>query len=802
MSLPHDAAHTHVTGESEYIDDRPLQKGELHVGVFYSSEGHARIKKLDLSAALAYPGVVAIYTARDLHHNRWGTIFQDQPLLAEEEVQFAGEPIAIIAAQEKWALYEARKKIKIQYELLPPILSIGEAIEKKSFIGENRRIERGDVKQALAQAPHRLKGKTIIHGADHFYLESQASVAYPRDDGTLEVHSSSQHPTETQHVVAHALGLPAMDVTCIVKRMGGGFGGKESQAAPFAAFAALVAHRLKRPARIILTKDDDMIMTGKRNPFENDYEVGFDDDGKIHALRVSLHSDGGAYADLSTSIMERAMLHCDNAYFIPHVSITGQVCRTHFHPHTAFRGFGGPKGIATIEQIIEEIAHTLKKDALDIRKLNCYRDQDGRNVTHYNQIVENNCLPELFDSLETSSDYRSRRQEIESHNQEALKHSRPKTLRGLSLTAVKFGISFTTRFLNQGNALVIIHKDGSLQVSTGATEMGQGVNARIAQLVAEELGLPRSHVRMMPTSTDKNANTSPTAASSGTDINGSAAVLAARTIKIRLCKVATRLLEISEDRWAKKTAGLGTEPEIELKPVAPLLDPNARPDFSDIEFEGGFVFHRTDPRRKISFSELVHEAYLNRISLSEYSHYRIPDLTFNKLKGEGRAFMYFTQGVAASEVALSLVTGEAKVLRTDILMDLGRPINPGLDEGQVTGAFVQGMGWVTTENLFYAKKTGLLLSHSPSTYKIPNIQDTPRIFNVALLANDRNYANIRGTKAVGEPPLLLALSVWTAIQDALKGLPPYRAAFPRLQIPATQEVILRAMMPEEFSKWE
>ncbi len=813
IGLPHDSAHLHVMGQSEYVDDRPATAGEVFVEVVYSTEAHAKVLSLDMKAALAYAGVVGIYTGKDFHQNLWGTIFKDQPLLATEDVRFCGEGLALIAATSREAARAARALVKVKYQVLPPLLSIDDARKAGSFIGHPRKIERGDVEGEFVKAPLKLTGHVTLRGADHFYLESQASIAYPKEDGQIEVHSSSQHPTEVQHVIAHALGLPQNQVVCVVKRMGGAFGGKESQAAPFAAFVALVAQKLKRPARIILTKDDDMIMTGKRNPFENKYRVGFDLEGRILTLDAELYSDGGAYADLSTSIMERAMLHIDNAYFIPHLRVIGQVCRTHFHPHTAFRGFGGPKGVATIELIIEEIAHQLKKDPLEIRKLNCYNDRDNRNLTHYGQKVENNLLPALFQQLEEECDYIARRKSIQSHNQEVLSGEQrpdPPVLKGLSLTAVKFGISFTTRFLNQANALVIIHRDGTLQVSTGATEMGQGVNARIAELVASELGLQRDHIRILPTSTDRNANTSPTAASSGTDLNGAAALLATRKIKMRLSDLASKLFDIPESRWARHTAGLGTEKELESTSSHLFSGQNAneladwqsgRATFQGVCFENGEVFHQHHPQRRISFAALVNEAFHNRISLSEYGHYRIPTLSFNKVAGEGRAFLYFTQGVAASEVTVDLDTGEAKVTRVDILMDLGRPVNEGLDIGQVTGGFIQGLGWVTTEKLFYNKK-GLLVSHSPSTYKIPNIQDTPRQFNVKLMANTANHANVRGTKASGEPPLLLAISVWTAIHDAIKNLPIYRNSFPHLELPATQEEILRALVPDRFRRWE
>lgn len=800
---PHDSAITHVQGLSEFIDDRPRLSNEVTVGIVLSEKAHARIKNIDCIEALKLEGVLAVYSADDFPHNVWGTIFQDQPLLAKDVVSFVGEAVLVVAATSQEWVDRAKRLIEIKYEDLPAILSIGEARKQQAFIGDERFIIRGDVEKVLEKAPHTLKGKIVIQGAEHFYLESQAAIVYPQDGGVLEVHTSAQHPTEVQHVVSHGLKIESKDVVSIVKRMGGGFGGKESQAAPIAAYAALVALKLQRPARLILNKDDDMIHTGKRNPYENEYTVAYDNDGRILALDAKLFGDGGAYADLSTSILERAMLHSDNAYFIPDMRVVGRVCRTHMHPHTAFRGFGGPKGVLMIEKIIEEIAHKLGKDSLELRKLNCY--QGDRNVTHYGQTVENNVLPELFEECEQWCDYQERRKEISAYNQES-SATDGELLRGLSLTAVKFGISFTTRFLNQGNALINVYRDGSVQVSTGATEMGQGVYGRIAQIVADELGVPYESIRVMPTSTEKNANTSPTAASSGTDINGAAAAKACQQIRARLSELFIKLMERDPSRWAGKTAGLGTETEIEVQTHNEEQDMVEVSQYYGVQIRDGWVSLLNDPSKKISFVDLCNEAYLNRISLCEYSHYKIPNLSFNKLTGQvdevsggnvGGAFLYYTQGVAASEVSLNRITGELKVLRTDILMDLGRTVNEGLDLGQVTGAFVQGMGWMSTENLFYSKE-GKLLSHSPSTYKIPSVHDIPRSFNVRLLENKGNTVNVRGTKAVGEPPLLLAISVWTAAQNALCALPEYENTYPEMRVPATAERILAAMNPELF----
>lgn len=786
MSLPHDFAHTHVAGKSEFIDDRAKLPKEVYADVIYSTRAHAKILSCDFSQAMSMEGVLGYFTHKDFAHNLWGTIFKDQPILASDIVQYAGEPIAILVATSPQALAKAIRAVKIHYEDLPAILSIRDAIEKKSFIIDARKIECGNFDQALKTAKHKISGTIVMQGHDHFYLESQACIAYPLEDNQFEIHSSTQHAMETQHVVAHALGIPLKDVVCQVKRLGGGFGGKESQAAPFAAMACLAAQKLQRPVRLCLTKDDDMIMTGKRNPFENDYEVGFDAEGKVLALKVHLYSDAGAYADLSTSIMERAMLHCDNAYYIPNAKIIGQVCKTNHHSHTAFRGFGGPKGVATIEKIMDEIAHTLNLDPLEVRKKNLYGTAaQGNSITHYGQKFENNCLREILDKLEKSSDYKKRRAEIIQHNSKGSDISR-----GISITFVKFGISFTTRFLNQANALVIIHTDGTIQISTGAIEMGQGVNARIAEIVTSELSIPRNFARVMPTRTDKNANTSPTAASSATDLNGAASLLATKKIKDRLSKFAAKLLRIPKEHWPSKTAGLGTQREITLDQEA-----------NTIVFKEGLIFDSANPENTITFKDLVLEAYLSRISLSDYAFYKIDGIEFNKMTGHGTPFLYFTQGAACSEVSINNLSGEVKVLRTDIVMDLGKPINEQLDLGQITGAFVQGMGWVTTENLVYNDQ-GMLLSHAPSTYKIPSVQDMPRIFNVELIENNGNTVNLKGTKAVGEPPLLLAISVWSAINNALCSKDHFKKAFPQLKIPATSENVLRQLYPKEFLQWD
>lgn len=762
-SVSHDSAVGHVTGSSIFIDDRPKHKNEVYVGVLGAPVCAGSILKIDGSEALKVKGVYGVFTAKDIPHNKWGTIVPEQPILAFEKIGYIDEPVCLIACADEDTFNAVKKLVKIEVREEKPILTIDDAIEKNSFLCQANPFVRGDVEGALKSAVHLLKGAFECGGQEHFYMESQATVVYPLENGQLEVHSSSQHPSETQHVVAHALGLDFSQVVCVVKRMGGGFGGKESQAAHFAAMAGLVAFKLNRPARLALTKDDDMMMTGKRHPFKNFYEVGFDGTGKITVLKVVIVANGGAYVDLTPSILDRAMFHADGCYYLENCYIEGKAVRTHQHSNTAFRGFGGPQGNMTIESIVEDIAHYLKKDAFEIRRLNLYGIND-RNVTPYNQTVEHNVLPELFDKLHKSSEYQKRKDSIADFNK-----TNSGKLRGLSMTGAKFGIAFTTKFLNQGNALVNVHLDGTVQVSTGATEMGQGVNTKMQQIAATCFGIPHKAVVLMPTSTEKNHNTSPTAASSGADINGGAVFKACESI-------------IQTLRWVF----LQQHSDVKYDGIKSMPPVDANMDLSHIEFIDGNVIDQKT-KKSMAFKDLLKIAYLNQFSLAGYAFYKTPDLGFDKSTHEGRAFNYFTNGAAVSEVEVDEYTGELKVLRTDILMDLGRPINPGIDIGQVSGAFIQGMGWVTTENLFY-HESGKLLSHSPTTYKIPNIQDTPRVFNIELLENHTNTRNVMRSKAVGEPPLLLGSSVWTAVKNALS----YRSKgeLPHITSPATNEVIL------------
>ncbi len=732
--VPHDSARGHVTGESMYIDDFPPMPGELIVDFVWSPLAHARVRGIDFADAAALPGVVAIYTHHDLVHNRLGPIVHDEPLLVEDICTFIGQPIVVIAAESREAILAAKRAIKVDLEELKPILTIDDAIAAQSFIGETRYIRRGDADAALASAEHVLEGVFRNAGQDHFYLESQAAIVYPGEHGQLTVHSSTQHPTEVQEVIAHLLGLDMSQVVVNTKRMGGAFGGKEAQATHPAVMAALVARTTKRPARIVYDKDSDMHVTGKRHPFQNHYRVGFTRSSEITAFKVDLYSGGGAYADLSPAVMARAMTHAENAYFIPNIEIRGTICRRNVPPNTAFRGFGGPQGVSNIENVMEEIAAFLKKDALDVRRANCY-GVDMRNTTPYEQVVERNTLPRLFTELEAKVDYRTRMSAVRAFNESSRTH-----LKGLSMTAVKFGISFNTKFLNQANALVNVYLDGSVQVSTGATEMGQGVNTKIRQLAADTLGVPLERVIVMQTSTEKNNNTSASAASSAADLNGSATVDACKRIRARLNEVAKHYGE------------------------------------------------------SLTWEALVKLAYQERVSLGERGFYATPRLDWDWTSGRGTPFLYFTMGTACAEVLIDRFTGELKVLRTDVLMDIGTPINPGVDRGQLVGAFIQGLGWVTTEDLRYTPK-GELLSHSPTTYKIPNINDLPPEFSMNWIEHD-NPINVAGSKAVGEPPLLMAISVWCAVKHALGFVS--NGDIAKLRLPATNEEIL--MRLTEYSR--
>ena len=780
-NVPHDSAVAHVTGESLFIDDMPPALGEALVDFVGSPVAHGRVCRIELEAALRVPGIVGAFTHRDVPgHNLYGPVVRDDRVLADETVRYAGEPIVLLVGENREALHAAKKLVTIDIEPLEPILSIDAARAAESFLGPQRVIACGDVDAVLKAAEHTLEGTLSIAGQEHFYFETQAAIAYPEERGGLTVYSSTQHPSEVQAVAAEVCGLHYHRVICICRRMGGGFGGKETQAAHAAAMAAMAAILTKRPARAVLNRDDDMTITGKRHRFQSHYKVGFTREGLITALVVDHFSDGGCSTDLSLAVLERAMLHTDNAYYLPNARIAGRVCRTNFPSNTAFRGFGGPQGVAVIESVIEAIAHATGRDAADIRRLNCYGDQ-GANTTPYGQTVENNTLPRLIDRLRETSDYDRRRGEIA-----ALNAADRDFLRGLAMTTVKFGISFTNRTLNQANALVNVYRDGTVLVASGATEMGQGVNTRLRQLVADELGIDYDSVFVGTTSTDKNHNTSATAASASTDLNGAAAIDACERIKCRLAEFAATLLSaLPENRRGPSRFSESAE----KKGTVPLSAGGSQTATSldDVQFAENAVFDHRDPRRRIAWPELVEKAYLERVNMGERGFYATPGIDFNRETGRGHPFLYFTNGAAVAEVCIDRLTGELTVERVDLLIDAGVPINPGIDRGQIVGGFVQGMGWVTTEELKY-DAGGRLLSHSPTTYKIPGVRDLPRVFNADFFPNSENVVSLKRSKAVGEPPLLLGISVWAAVKNALTYV--CGPAPPELNLPATGEEIL------------
>lgn len=756
-TIPHDSAVGHVTGTAHYIDDLPMRRDELVVGFVGSPIASGTLDAIDVSGAMKIDGVVATFTSEDVPHNLFGPLFCDEPFLAAGKLLYVGQPVVLVAAETPNALAAARKAVKIDATLAAPVLTIQDAIINDHLIGPRRQIKTGDPDRAIAEAPYQLDGEFEIGGQEQFYLESQAALAYSGEENELFVHSSTQSTTEIQAVVAEVLGLSMHQVVCVCKRMGGAFGGKETQAAIPALMAALVALRTGRAARVVYNKDDDMHVTGKRHGYLVRWSVGFDDEGVILGMKSDFYSDGGAAADLSTAVMERTMMHAENGYFIPNIEINGQVCFTNSPPNTAFRGFGGPQAVAAIENIVQRIAEHLRLDAYDVRMRNVF-GVDERNVTPYGQVLDRNHLPEIMSTLAATSQYKPRLKEISQQNVDDRMW-----LRGIAMTPVKFGISFTSKFLNQANALVNVYTDGTIQVSTGGTEMGQGLNTKIRQLVADEMGVPYRDVIVMPTSTEKNNNTSPTAASAGTDLNGAAALDACGTIRHRLSRFAAKLLSSDNE-----------------------LDPDA----GQIVFTNGSVHDARESSNTIAFAELAKKAHFERIDLGARGFYKTPNIDFDRETGRGTPFLYYTQGAAVSEVRIDRFTGELSVPRVDLLIDIGRSINPGVDMGQITGGFMQGLGWCTAECLVYDTQ-GRLLSHSPTTYKIPAISDVPIEFNCAMFENDDNIHNIRRSKAVGEPPLLLGVSVWAAVKNALSHLPAEVDA--NLRLPATGEEVLRCL---------
>ena len=758
---------SHITGESVFIDDMDLPSGTLTGKVVYSRHAHATIRAVHIGEASRVPGVVAVMTAGDIPGiNQVGPVVHDEPCLAEGEVTFIGQAVVLIAAETDEAAHQAASLVRIEYEPLPAILDLRSSMEAGNLIAPPRTIRRGNPEKALESAPHVLEGELETGAQEHWYLETQVALAIPGEGKEVLIHSSTQNPTETQAIVAEVLGIPRNEVEVTVKRLGGAFGGKETQANPVAAWAALLASSTGRPVKVRLFRDDDQVMTGKRHPFLSRYRIGFDDNGRILAYTVELNCDAGSSTDLSRAILERAMLHADNAYYLPEVSITGTAWKTNKPSNTAFRGFGGPQGMAVIENAIDRVARHLGKDASDIRKINFYNEA-GRKETPYGQPVIHNHLRDIFDRLTISSGYHQRRAEIDRFNRE---HTTCK--KGLAMTPVKFGISFTTSFLNQAGALVHIYTDGTVLVNHGGTEMGQGLHEKIRRIAAAELGLTNEKVKVNATSTAKVPNTSPTAASSGTDLNGMAVREAIVVLKDRLAAVAAEILSTGEEGSSV-----------------------AR---DDIAFGNNRVFDRRSPDRGIAFAELCSVARIRQVSLSTTGYYRTPGIWFDRDRGQGEPFHYFAYGMAVSEVLVDMLTGSCRLLRTDILHDAGNPVHTPTDIGQVEGGFIQGAGWCTTEEIRY-DASGNLLTRSPDTYKIPTISDIPPDFRVELLKDVPNPGTIRGSKAVGEPPFMLGLSVWLAIKDAISAAGGHTAE-PCLPIPATGEAVLKTLQNMNLPK--
>jgi len=756
-TIVHESAIKHVTGEAVYIDDMAINDQLLVGKVVYSPHAHAAIQSFDLSEAKEFPGVKAVLSYRDIPgHNQMGPVVKDELCLAIDEVTFAGQAVFLIAAETEEQCRSAEKLIKIDYKPLPAILTIEEAIAKNSILGQPRTMQQGDAESALKTSPHRLSGELQTGAQEHWYLETQIAVCLPGEHHEMTLHCGTQNPTETQILAAEVLGIPFSEVVVEIRRMGGAFGGKETQANHVACWAALLAHAAKRPVKIRLFRDDDMIMTGKRHRFLTRYEAGFDGEGKLLAVKLELNSDSGAATDLSHAIMERAMLHSDNAYYVPNMSILARVWKTNLPSNTAFRGFGGPQGMAAIETIIDRIARFLKKDALKVRHTNFYK-LETNNITHYGQTVENNRLFAVYDRLIKSAEYEKRRKDVNKFNASNEFHKK-----GLALTPVKFGISFTTTFLNQAGALVHVYTDGTILINHGGTEMGQGLHTKIQQIAAAEFGVGISRVKVNATNTSKVPNTSPTAASSGTDLNGAAVKQAIDTLKHRIAAEVTILFS-------------------EKNPDNPSHQ-------QSIHFQNDSIVDSDHPERQMRFDEAMNLMRLRQISLSAAGFYRTPEIGWDRQKGFGRPFYYFSFGMCVSEVLLDVLTGRHTLLRTDILHDAGTSLNPLIDRGQIEGGYIQGVGWCTTEEIKW-DDAGRLLTHSPDTYKIPTVQDIPKDFRVELLEGFPNPLAIRQSKTVAEPPFMYGLTTWLALKDAVSAVGQHEIE-PIFSLPATNEVIL------------
>jgi xanthine dehydrogenase large subunit len=752
QALPHESAHLHVSGEARYIDDLAEPKGTLYAAVGMSSQAHARLKQIDLSKVRQAAGVVAVLTANDIPGvNHMGGA-KDEPVFAIDKVEYIGQSIFAVAATSVEAARRAVRLAEIDYETLPHNVDIRAAVAAEQFVLPTKRLERGNPKAAIEQAAHQLTGGFQLGGQEHFYLEGQIAFALPQEDGNLFIYSSTQHPHHVQEMVAGVLKRSQKDIVIECRRMGGGFGGKESQPGFFACVAGLLAQHTGKPVKYRVDRDDDMMLTGKRHCFDIQYKVGFDPQGLIQGVELDYASRCGISADLSGPVNDRTMFHADNAYFLENVSIVSYRCKTNSQSNTAFRGFGGPQGMMAIEYILDEIARYLALDPLAVRRVNFYGNDGVRDLTQYGMQVEDNIIHELVDELAISSEYATRRAALREFNAQSRWIKK-----GIALTPVKFGISFTATFLNQAGALIHIYNDGTVQLNHGGTEMGQGLFTKVAQVVAEELQIPLDLIRCTASSTEKVPNASATAASSGSDMNGMAAQAAARTLKERLIEFLAGYYQVAA---------------------------------SDIAFKAGQVTVGT--KTELSFAELAHLAWYNRVSLSATGFYKTPKIHYDPQTMTGRPFYYFAYGAAVSEVEVDTLTGEYRVQQVDILHDVGESLNPALDIGQIEGGFVQGMGWLTTEELYW-DQDGRLRTHAPSTYKIPLAGDVPERFTVRLIDQKPNReATIYRSKAVGEPPLMLAMSVFFALKDAVESVTNYQYAS-GLNAPATPEAVLLAI---------
>jgi xanthine dehydrogenase large subunit len=754
-SKSHESAVGHVSGSALYTDDQRLPAGMLSLWPVLSPHAHARLLSIDVSAAQAIPGVVTVLLAEDIPGvNDTGVICQDEPLLPTAAVSYWGQPVVWVVGETEAVARQGADQVQITYEALTPVLSIADAIAADRFHTPPQVCRRGEPETALAAAEHNLTGEVAMNGQDHFYLETQASWVIPDPEGNYQVYCSTQHPTETQTIVAQVLGIPRNRVVVTCLRMGGGFGGKESQANPMAAAAALAAQKTGQPVRVRLRRHQDMIITGKRHGYLGQYQVGFTADGHITALKLALYADGGWSLDLSPPVLLRAMLHIDNAYYIPNLEVRGLIAQTHRVSNTAFRGFGGPQGMLVTEDILDRIARTLNLPPEQVRERNFYHGSGETNTTHYGQELVDNRIERVWQQAKHNGNFDSRQAEIAAFNQQ-----NPYKKRGLAITPVKFGISFNKKTYNQAGALILIYTDGSIQLNHGGTEMGQGLHTKMLQVAARSLGVSLDRFRLMPTSTDKVPNTSATAASSGADLNGQAVKDACDTLKARLAPVAASLLNLD-----------GPE---------------------EMVFADNWVYCSGYPSARVAFEQVVAAAYEARISLSATGYYRTPNIHWDPITYRGRPFYYFAYGAAVSEVEVDGFTGAFKLRQVDIVHDVGESLNPLVDRGQIEGGFVQGLGWLTMEELVWDQQ-GQLRTYAPSTYKIPTISEVPERFNVTLLERAQQAGTIYGSKAVGEPPFMLAFSVREAIRAAVAAFGD-RPSEVLLASPATPEATLRAI---------